>query len=130
MLGYITRPSSLKSLCLTSKCLSSVATPLLYKKLTLDANEPDSKTSTAFVNASSRHGLVKHLICNPELDSISDQSIALDLVKRVLGVLPSHRLREFSLPSDLALNGPLMMQIATNQQNLEGVDWPIVFTHL
>lgn len=58
------------------------------------------------------------------------KSIALDLVKRVLIVLPSHRLRELSLPSDLALDGPLMMQIATNQQNLEDVDWPIVFTHL
>ena len=58
------------------------------------------------------------------------KSIVLDFVKRVLGVLPSHRLRELSLPSDLALDGPLMMQIATNQQNLENVDWPIVFTHL
>ena len=130
ILGYIRRPSALKSLCLTSKCLRSLAIPLLYNKITLDASNSISTANTAFLNASNGHAFVKDLSFEPLVAAIKDQASALHFVKRAIRVVPLNGLKCLSLPSDLVADGILMMQIATSQKNLVELDWPIVGSHL
>lgn len=55
VLGHIKRPSTLKSLCLTSQRLKVLVILLLYNEVILDADDSHSTANTAFFNASGGH---------------------------------------------------------------------------
>lgn len=125
IVSYTTQPSVLKNLCLTCKQLRGVATPKLYHFVALDLQSPslseEDKDFLSVDNPGHRH--VRHLAFfvtheHPSHMGRSTEERCYANMKRVLSVLPWHRLESFAAPSQMKFDGPTFSMLCSQQHAL------------
>jgi len=128
---YTKRPSHLKSICRVSRTLNPVATPVLYSDVKLDIDKCGSRKIVAFVKSNSRSRAFVRALAFQYVDSdTTSPSLALNLIKATLRMLPSNSLRYFEMPSELQADDDLFHTVATTQQRLEKLVGEVTFPAL
>ncbi|KAK4505139.1 hypothetical protein PRZ48_003102 [Zasmidium cellare] len=118
IVGYISRISDLKALCLTSKDLQGPATTQLYRRVCLTGVTTGSPELNALLTKT-HPGFkqIRSFYCSPKdrLDPLPEE---LKAMVEVLKALPKHSLRTFICP-DMPVNEEVIMTILPQQQKLK-----------
>lgn len=126
ILSYILRPTDLKSLCLTSKLLRSLATPKLYHDVVLDLTAVE-KNAGFLVHRHPGHLHVKELGFLPlDPDDPFDGEAAQRTIRFALQLLPRDSLIGFDLPFGMICDGDTFMTLFTQQRALNFIHFASV----
>lgn len=128
IVSYITRPSDLKSLCLTCEQLSAVATEQLYNEVYLDVGR-DTRKSGFFAHNHRGHPHVRGFTAftpsvGPEHSTETYCPSANLAIRLVLQVLPRDRLKRFV--TELSIDADTASTLFTRQTMMEDVALGII----
>ena len=129
VVALVTRTTDLKSLCLTSKQVRSIATPCLYETVVLV--EGWKEDQGFFRQDNSGHPYVRSLIIpsqsshNPKKSKSGQRAIRL-----ALQLIPRNALQHFEIHQDIDLDRDTLMTLCTQQRYLKGLISGPIFDRL
>ncbi|KAK4550700.1 hypothetical protein LTR36_000279 [Oleoguttula mirabilis] len=110
IIEYIPRPTDLKNLCLTSKAIRNIATPRLYREVTIDLKTCKHPLLNGFFWPSNiGQRFVRKLFFEPLRGTMEDWDNALKVVRFALGVF---------LPDQFEGDLDLLLLLASRQRNI------------
>ncbi|KAK5122735.1 hypothetical protein LTR85_003650 [Meristemomyces frigidus] len=122
IVGYVPRPTDLKNLCLTSKAVRNIATPHLYREVTIDLSTCKYPLLHGFFRPSNiGQKFVRKLSFQPSSDTgipDGDWDNALRVVRFTLGILPPDALLELSMLWNIRGDLDLLLLLATRQRRI------------